>query len=212
MRNIIGSEYHKPEKPGTGSNTTETAVVPAAHDPNAAEVNPPIVNAAPAAGTNGTGTEAPGIAAREVLGTPVPVVAGKGNPYDKLFESIHFSVSSSDKVNTADRTGIVSRKLAAGIAVYTGGYAGVPVSVYIKRSGAKGKPYLELTFFGNLFQNSMIAMDAQSKADLADWKRRAIDGYDEWRKAQGPQGAAVKVGAAIKEVEGMDDLLGAATA
>lgn len=122
-------------------------------------------------------------------------VANGGNRYDAIFESVHFATPNSDRVFPS-KDGLSKSKRAANVVVMlAGGFASIPGSIYVRQTG--NSTTAEMTFFGTIQQNCLTPTDEASKADLLDWRRRAVEAYKLWRKDQGPAGQSRQVVTAI---------------
>jgi hypothetical protein len=112
-----------------------------------------------------------------------PAKQKNANPYFDLFESHHFSVSDSDKVFENERNGMRQKRLANVAFILVGGFATIPGSVYLKQAKG-GKPYVEVTFFGNMQNTAIKPVDEASKLALAEYRRHVAEDYKRWREGQ----------------------------
>jgi hypothetical protein len=121
-------------------------------------------NDAPGAAPETTAPTTTAPATANIL-TEEPIV----NPFFALLESVTYSPSRTDNVNTQTNTGLKSKKLANATVLLAGGAAALHGSVYL-RVPSVGKQYLDFTFFGTQFQSSITPTDAMSKAHLQEWR------------------------------------------
>jgi hypothetical protein len=137
-----------------------------------------------------------------------PVALGawriKGNRFADLFESIQFHTTNSGKIYPND-DGTSQRKVAAGIAVYRGGFACVPFNVNARKlSAAKNaRVVAEISFVGNRGAQGLMPVGERAKSEFQELKAALSKDFTVWRKAQGTYIAQANGAATL---DGAEDL------
>jgi hypothetical protein len=176
------------------NNATRAARTPVAPAPVAAGTMAPAIVEAIKAAQAAPVTAA--LAAQTPVPEPEPVedapeaideeneTGAEPNRYRRLFSGgLNFKVSDTDTVYTNDRDGSSSKKIANGVAIFVGGFAGVPLTVYaVKPKDAPA--YAEVKFFGARMTSSITALDEQSKAELLEFRHFMAEQYILWRSGQ----------------------------
>lgn len=115
------------------------------------------------------------------------------NRFMRLFEAIHFEPSDNMKVNTNERDGSQSVKMASVILTFKGGFAGIPGTIYARRGKGQTKVTADFSFIGTTNRQGVIKpLDALAGTELAEFKQYVTDEYIGWREKQPKAAPGVK--------------------
>jgi hypothetical protein len=126
-----------------------------------------------------------------------------GNRYAGLLEGFQFHTSANGKTYT-NTDGSSSKKIAAGIIIYNGGFACSPLKVYAKRQGQAGRITADVSFVGQRDVQAIMPLDEKSKGEIAALKAYLSGEFVKWYKAQGVD--AAPPANPMAELDGVGDL------
>ena len=115
------------------------------------------------------------------------------NRYGKLFSGVQFQTAQSGKTYP-NSDGSVSKKVANGLIILNGGFAGVGINVYARKASASSKKItVDVSFVGGRGVQAINALDEPSKMELAEYKQWLAAEYTLWRKGQGVATTTTKI-------------------
>ena len=125
------------------------------------------------------------------------------NRFAAMFASVAFHTTASGKTYHND-DGTSQRKIAAGVAVYKGGFAGVPFKVQAKKLGAAkdARIVAAISFVGNRADQAIMPIGEKAKTEFTEFKAALSRDFTVWRKDQGSYKAQAPLGSAALDDAG----------
>ena len=117
-----------------------------------------------------------------------------GNRYRRDFPKVLFHVTTNGK-EIPNPDGSKSRRIASGVAVAVGGYMGISLNVYARKSGKRTT--VDVSFVGNRGTQAITPLDEPSKLELQEYKAWAAGEFLAWRKGQGKAEPARNVSTSV---------------